>query len=127
MPELVFLQDVAVRIDVAVFRRPERERADRIREAAAGHGHALGFELGGGGVVGGEEHFERRAVLDLCVELAGRPERSDDLVARVLLEVRRDHLHRRREVGGHRDLHLVCLGGAEGECGDQACEEAGKT
>ena len=86
---------------------------------------AFGFEFLRGGVVGREEHFERRAVLDLGVELAGCAEGGDQFVPGVFLEIGRDGLDRRREVGRDGDLDFVRLGRTEGEHSDQACKAGG--
>ena len=92
------------------MRRPEHQFADGVGETTAGHGGALLFQPGRRFVVGGQQHVERRAVLDLGVERAGGAERQHRLVAGGFLEVRGDDLHGRGEVGGDGDLDLAGKG-----------------
>ncbi len=66
-----------------------------------------------GGVVGAKEYFERRAVLDLGVELPGGAVGSDQLVAGVFLEIGGNRLDRRGEVGGDGHLDFIGLGRAK--------------
>ncbi|MCY1448130.1 hypothetical protein D9M71_647820 [compost metagenome] len=116
---LSVLQHLALGVHIAVLRRPEDQRADGVGEARAWHGVAFLLQLGRGGVVGGEEDLERRAVLDLGIELAGGAVGGDQLVAGVLLETLGDGLDRRGEVGGDRHLDLRSRCAAQGEQGEE--------
>ena len=62
-----------------------------------------------GAVIGGQQHVEG-AVVDLRIELAGGAERQHCAMAGVAGERRGDPLHRRSEIGGDRDPHVVCAG-----------------
>jgi len=72
-----------------------------------------------GAVVGGEEDFERRAILDLGIELPGCAVGGHQLVPGVFLEVGGNRLDRRGEVGGHGHLDFSGLGRTQGEDGKQ--------
>lgn len=121
----VIAQDVALGIDVACLGRPQGQRADGVGEARALDGVAFGFKFLRGGVVCREEHLERRAILDLGIELAGGTESRDQFVPGVLLEVSGNGLDRRGEVGSDSNLDFVCLSAAEGEHGEQARQASG--
>jgi hypothetical protein len=96
-------------------RRPEREAAGGIGEAAAGDGDAFLRQLRRGFVVGREQHLEGRAVPDLGVELAGAAEGQLRPVSALLLEFGGEKLRRRGEIGGDGDLDVAGAGGAGGE------------
>ena len=106
--ERVLLEHIALGIDITFLRRPQRQGADRVGKARTLDGIAFGFEFLRGGVVGAEEHFERRAVLDLGIELPGGTVGGDQLVTGVLLEIGGNRLDRCGEVGG--DGHLDFIG-----------------
>ncbi|MCY1534816.1 hypothetical protein D9M68_701980 [compost metagenome] len=107
MLEPILLEHCALVVDVAFLRRPQHQGADGIGEARAGNAGALAFQPGRRAVVGGEEHLEWRAILDLRIELAGGAEGDYQLVPGVFLELERDGLDRRGEVGGHGHLHFL--------------------
>ena len=85
-------------------------------------GNAVTFldGLGGRLGVGGEQHVERSAVLDLCVEGTRGAVGHDELVARGLFIKRSKLLHRGREVGGNGDADFFGGSGA-----GKACEHEG--
>ena len=106
----------------------KRQGANGVGEARTLDRVAFGFKFLRRGVVCREEHFERRAILDLGVELAGCTISRDQFVPGVFFEIGSDGLDRRSEVGGDGDLDFVRLGGAESEDCDQAGEAGrGKT
>jgi len=72
-----------------------------------------------GGVVGAEEHFKRRAIFDLGVELSGSTVSRDQFMAGVFLEVGGNRLDRGGEVGGHGHLHFIGMGRTQGKGGKQ--------
>ncbi len=110
---LVFLQYLTLGVNIAFLGRPQRKGADGVGEARAGDDVLFLLQLGRGAVIGGEEHLERCAVLDLCVELPRGAIGGDQLVAGVFLEVLGDGLDRRGEVCRDRNLHLVGPGAVE--------------
>jgi hypothetical protein len=69
--EAAFLQHLALLAHAIGLGAPQHQLADGISEALALDGQAFGFELGGRLVIGRQQHLERRALLDLRVELAG--------------------------------------------------------
>ena len=122
VPEAATLQHLTLGVDVAGLGRPECQGADGIGEARAGHDLAFLLQFRRSAVVGGEENLERRAVLDLRIELAGGAVGGDQPVPGVFLEFLGDGLDRRGEVGRDGDLHLVGAGGqgyGAGEEGEQ--------
>jgi len=121
----IFLQHFAFAIDVTFFRRPQRQSADGVGEARALDGIAFFFQFFRSGVVRREEHFERRAVLDLGVELAGGSVGGDQFVPGVFFEVGSNGLDRRGEVGGNRHLHLIGVSGAKGKYRQQRSQASG--
>ena len=76
--------------------------------------------LGGCLGVGGEQHVERSAVLDLCVKGARGAVGHDELVARGFFIKRSKLLHRSREVGGNGDADFF-----GGNSAGKACEHEG--
>ncbi|MPM71451.1 hypothetical protein SDC9_118416 [bioreactor metagenome] len=121
--EIAVFQNRPLGIDEIGFGRPQHQLADGVSETAAGDGMPFFLQFGRGCVVSGEEDFERRAVDDLGVELACGAEGEDGLVAGVLLEIGGNLLHRRREIGGNRNLHF---GGADTRCGEQGDKKGGQ-
>ncbi|MNF68545.1 hypothetical protein D3C84_504050 [compost metagenome] len=106
----VLFQHIALGIDVAFLGRPQRQRTDRVGEARTLDGVAFGFKFFRGAVVCREEHFERRAVFDLGVELAGGAKGGDQFMPGVFFEISGDGLDGRGEVGGDSHLDFVRLG-----------------
>ncbi len=125
---LVVLEHLALGVDVAVLGRPQGQGADGVGEARALDDVAFAFELLRGAVVGREEDFKRRAVLDLGIELPGSAVGGHQFVPGVFLEVGGNRLDRCGEVGGHRDLNFIGLGRTQGEDSEQGGEASrGKT
>ncbi|MNZ37941.1 hypothetical protein D3C78_554020 [compost metagenome] len=123
--ELVFLQHIALAIDIVILGRPQRQGADGVGEARALDRVAFFFEFFRRAVIGGEEHLERRAVLDLRIELAGSAIGGNQRVAGVFLEVLGNRLDRCGEVGGNSHLYLIGPGAVQGHEGGQGGQ--GKT
>ncbi|MNC59093.1 hypothetical protein D3C75_1088780 [compost metagenome] len=118
----VLFQRFTLGIYVAFLRRPQGQGADGVGKARAGYGFLFCFQLLGGGVVSGEEHFERCTVLDLRVELPGGAVGRDQFVAGVFFEVLGDGLDRGCEVGCDRDLDFIGPGSVEGEQAGQGSD-----
>ena len=71
----------------------------------------LGFDqLGRRLAIGAHHHLERRSILDLGKQLAGRPRRDDGGVLGLFREFGADLLQRSQEVGRHGHHHLIGLG-----------------
>ena len=87
-------------LDEAGVGAPENELADGVGVVRAFHAETFLHGLGRGLRVGGEQHVEGSAVLDLGVESARSAEREHELIARGLFVDRSEFLDRRREVGG---------------------------
>ncbi|MNH27370.1 hypothetical protein D3C79_874770 [compost metagenome] len=111
----VLFQHFTLGVHVTFLRRPEGQGADGVGETRTGYDFVFLLELGWGAVIGGEEHFERRTVLDLCVELPGGTVGCNQLVAGVFLEVLGDGLDRCCEVRCDRDLDFVGPGSVEAD------------
>ncbi|MNF64035.1 hypothetical protein D3C84_457570 [compost metagenome] len=125
---LVAGQHVALGVDVTVLGRPQRQGADGVGKARAFDDIAFLLEFLWGAVVCREEHFERRTVLDLGVELPRGAIGGDQFVPGVFFEVGGNGLDRRGEVGGDGDLDFVGLGRVQGEHGEQGGQaNRGKT
>ncbi len=120
---LIGLEHLALAVDITILGRPQRQCSDRVGEARTLDGVAFLLEFCRRGVVSREEYLERRAILDLRIDLTGSAKRGDELVAGVLLEVSGYRLDRRGEIGRHGDLHFVgrrmgCSRGGKGQHGE---------
>ena len=103
--EVAALQRLLALHEVRVL-APEHELADRVGELASRNGEPLLHRLRGPLVVGREEDLEGGLLRDLGVQLAGRAEAQDRLVAGLLLEGLRDLVGGVGEVRRDRDVGL---------------------
>jgi hypothetical protein len=109
MLEFVRAQDL-LPVHESRIRTPQHEAADDIREARAFDAKSFLLKQLGSLVVGREEYFERRAVLDLGVKLPARAGTLLNLMACRFLEFRAYFLERRNKIGGHGNLDLFGRG-----------------
>ena len=90
-------------VDAGIVRVQSTRRPAAYSVEAAAFGQAGALEPPGIVDVGREEDVERRAILNLREEVAGRTERQPDALPRVLLELRGDRGKRGLQIGRRRD------------------------